>query len=97
VWINACGFTRKDIEAVYDGTAEKQFRYIPGTDIPIVHEGAFYADGADYAICFAWNFAPEIIQKQRKWLQGGGQFIVPHPEIRLVSSKTGLLEPSERV
>jgi SAM-dependent methyltransferase len=97
VWINACGFTRKDIEAVYDGTAEKQFRFIPGTDIPIVHEGAFYADGADYAVMFCWNFCDEVIQKQRKWLQGGGQFIVPHPEIRLVSAKSDLITKAQRV
>jgi len=97
VWINSCGFNRKDIEGVYDCTIEKQYRTIPGTDIPIVHEGAFYADGADYAIMFAWNFADEVIHKQQKWLKSGGAFIVPHPEIRIVSDKSSLPVTAEQV
>lgn len=88
VWINACGFKRQDIDAVYDYTPEKHWRFIPGTDIPIAFEGTFFADAADYAICFAWNFLPEVIKRQQKWLAGGGKFIVPHPEIRVISKDT---------
>lgn len=86
VWINACKFTRNQIEAVYDCTVEKLFRCIPGTDIPIVHEGGFYVDGPDYAICFAWNFREEILAKQAKWLKSGGKFIFPHPSIEVVGA-----------
>jgi methylation protein EvaC len=84
VWINACRFTRNQIEAIYDCTTEKLYRCIPGTDIPIAHEGAFYVDGPDYAILFSWNYTLEILQKQKKWLASGGQFILPHPDIRLI-------------
>lgn len=91
VWINACGFTRKELACVYDCTPEKWYRYIPGTDIPIVHEGGFYVDNPDYAVLFAWNFAAECLAKQGPWIKGGGKFIVPVPALRVIGldSDTG--------
>lgn len=88
VWINACGFTKEDIYGVYDGTMEKQYCTIPGTNIPVIHEGAFYADAADYAICFAWNYFAECKAKQHKWLETGGRWIVPVPEVRVIGLDT---------
>lgn len=84
VWINAMGLRRSDIECVYDGTPQKQYCTIPGTDIPVRHEGAFYADAADYAVVWAWNFLSEVITKNKKWTEGGGKFIVPVPEVRIL-------------
>lgn len=83
VWINAMGLTRQDLSCVYDCTPNKWYRYIPGTDIPVVNEGAFYVDDPEYAVIFSWNFAREIIDKNRKWMEGGGQFIVPIPDITI--------------
>jgi hypothetical protein len=87
VWINACGFRRTEIEAVFDCTPEKLYRNIPGTDIPVMHEGAFFVDGPDYAICFAWNFMDEIVAKNQKWLKAGGKFICPHPLIQIIGAQ----------
>lgn len=84
VWINACRFTRKQISFITDTTAEKLYRFSPGTDIPIVDEGALTRDLPDYAICFAWNYLPEILEKEKIFLSKGGKFIVPHPDIKVV-------------
>lgn len=84
VWINACGFTRKEIYGVYDSTPEKWYRYVPGTTIPVIHEGGFYVDNPDYAILFAWNFAAEVLTKQAKYVQNGGHFIVPIPKLKVI-------------
>jgi len=84
VWINACGFTKGQLYGVYDCTMEKQYCCVPGTNIPVIHEGAFYADAPDYAVVFAWNYLSEIVLKQEKWLGGGGQFIVPVPKLRTI-------------
>lgn len=91
VWINACGFNRTHIQAVYDCTPEKWYRTIPGTDIPVVNEGAFYADAADYAVMFAWNFQSEVLENHEKWMKGGGKFIIPVPRLRVIGidSDTG--------
>ena len=84
VWINAMKLNRYHLKAVYDCTPEKLYRYIPGTDIPVVHQGTFYADGPDYAVMFAWNYAAEILSTQKRWMEGGGKFIIPVPEIRII-------------
>jgi novobiocin biosynthesis protein NovU/D-mycarose 3-C-methyltransferase len=84
MWINACGFTKRDIEGIYDYTPQKLYTTTPGTDIPVVHEGGFYASAADYAVVWCWNFLPEILKRQEKWIQGGGRFIVPVPEVKIL-------------
>jgi len=78
VWINACGFTRDDIAFIVDSTPQKQGKFSPGTDIPIVPESELTNVTADMAICFAWNFMDEIIKKNKAWIDGGGTFINPH-------------------
>lgn len=89
VWINACGFTKDDIYGVYDGTLEKLYCSIPGTNIPVIHEGAFYVDGPDYAINFSWNFRAEIEAKQKKWFESGGKWIVPVPKLEVIGLDSG--------
>ena len=87
VWINACGFTRKDIEFIADATPEKQYRFSPGSDIPILPEGLLTGELSDYAICFAWNFFDEIRRKEKIFLERGGKWIIPHPEMKVVGAE----------
>jgi hypothetical protein len=84
VWVNACGFTRRHIEFVCDSTPSKQYKFSPGTNIPIVDEGALTRELPDLAICFAWNYAPEIIAKEKHFRDHGGKWIIPHPNIRVL-------------
>jgi novobiocin biosynthesis protein NovU/D-mycarose 3-C-methyltransferase len=84
VWLNAAGFSRKEIAWVSDTTPEKLYRLCPGTDIPVVDEGSLTRELPDYAVIFAWNYRNEIIEKEKLFLQNGGKFIVPHPEIQVV-------------
>lgn len=84
VWINACKLNRKHIRFICDNTPQKQWKFSPGSEIPIVDEGALLRDLPDYAVCFAWNFMPEILEKQQRYISKGGKFIVPVPEIHIV-------------
>lgn len=85
VWINACGFTRKQIKFICDNTPQKQYRFSPGSDIPIVDEGALLRELPDYAIIFGWNFLKEIEAKNQLYLSKGGKFIVPVPKLQVIS------------
>lgn len=85
VWMNACGFDRSYIRFITDSTPWKQWTFSPGTDIPIVDEGALIRDRPDYAIIFAWNYAKEIVEKNQEYLNLGGKFIIPIPEISIIS------------
>jgi novobiocin biosynthesis protein NovU/D-mycarose 3-C-methyltransferase len=76
VWINACGFTRKEIEFICDCTPEKQGKMSPGNDIMVVPESELMA-GVDVAILFAWNFKKEILAKNHEFISKGGRFLIP--------------------
>lgn len=86
VWINACKFTRRDISFICDSTPQKMWRLSPGSDIPIVDEGALLREAPDYVILFAWNFVTEVLRKHVDFTNRGGKFIVPVPTLRLLPS-----------
>jgi len=79
VWINACGFTADDLEFITDTTKWKLGKYVPGTNIPVVDQGALMREVPRYAVLFAWNYREEILKSQRPYIEAGGQFIIPVP------------------
>jgi novobiocin biosynthesis protein NovU/D-mycarose 3-C-methyltransferase len=84
VWLNACGFTKKDITFITDTTIAKQYCLSPGTDIPVTDPGALLRELPDYCILFAWNFATECLAKEALYRSKGGKFIIPVPTLRIV-------------
>lgn len=84
VWINACHFTKREILYVMDSTATKVYRSVPGTSIPVVNEGTHMFDACDYCVLFAWNYASEIIEREKQYLALGGKFILPIPAIKVI-------------
>lgn len=86
VWINACKFTRKEIQFICDATASKVYRTSPGSDIPIVHEGEHFTQCMDYVILFAWNFSQEIMDREKAYKHDGFKWIVPVPKIQIIDA-----------
>lgn len=84
VWINACGFTRKEISFIADNTPQKQWRMSPGNDIPVMDEGAILRDLPNYVVMWAWNYKAEILAKFSLARSKGVRFIVPVPAIEVV-------------
>lgn len=84
VWINACKFTRKDVSFISDNTPQKQWTFSPGSDIPIMDEGAILRDLPDYVIMWAWNYKAEILEKFALARSKGVKFIVPVPKIEII-------------
>jgi SAM-dependent methyltransferase len=70
---------------IADRSSLKQGLYTPGQHIPVVAPQRLIADQPDYVLLLAWNFADEIVQQQAEYLSRGGKFIVPVPEVRIVS------------
>lgn len=84
VWINACGFTRKDIAFIADNTPQKHWTFSPGTDIPVTDEGAILRELPDYVVLWAWNYRREILDKFRYARSKGVKFIIPVPKVEIV-------------
>lgn len=84
VFVNACKFTRRDIAFITDTTQGKLWKLSPGTDIPIVDEGAILRELPDYAICFAWNFREFILKNNETARSHGVKFVFPIPSLEIV-------------
>lgn len=75
--LNYCGFGPSDLAYVEDTTPYKIGCLTPGTHIPIVapHSQA----SPDAYLLLVWNYLGGVIRRERKFLEAGGQFIVPIP------------------
>jgi novobiocin biosynthesis protein NovU/D-mycarose 3-C-methyltransferase len=82
--LNTCGLGTKDLDYVIDNTPFKQNKVAPGSWLPVRPPEALLKDQPDFALILAWNFAPEIIQREQEYQRRGGRFIVPIPTPNVV-------------
>ena len=82
--MNYCGIGPDLISFVCDNTPAKQGLYTPGSHVPIRTPEDFNEADADYALLFAWNHADEIIEKEAKFREAGGRWIVYVPDVRVI-------------
>ncbi len=83
--LNYCGIGSAIIDFTVDRSPYKQGRFLPGSHIPVLSPEALMQRRPDYTVILPWNIADEIIAQQQDYLRGGGQFIIPIPEIRVVA------------
>lgn len=83
--LHQLGIKEGDIDYIIDDSPLKQNKYSPGLHIPIRAAEDARNHFTDYRIIFAWNFADSIIKNNLKYLEDGGIFIVPLPEIKLIT------------
>jgi SAM-dependent methyltransferase len=76
------GIDADDIDFIVDDSPLKQGLYSPGTHVPVVGADTLYERRPDYVLILAWNFAHAIMDKHSAFLDGGGRFIVPLPELK---------------
>ena len=78
------GLGSDEIDFIVDDSPLKQGLFSPGTHIPVLSPDALYDRQPDYVLILAWNFAKPIMEKHSSFLEGGGCFIVPLPELKTV-------------
>jgi C-methyltransferase-like protein/methyltransferase family protein/putative zinc binding protein len=54
------------------------------TRIPIISEEESRAMSPDYYLVLPWHFLDEFVEREREFFDGGGKFIVPLPEVRVI-------------
>lgn len=89
VWINAAKLTREHLRFICDNTPQKQWKFSPGSEIPITDEGALLRELPDYAVLFCWNFCTDVLANQMYYIQKGGKFILPVPDVKIVPEGKG--------
>lgn len=85
--LNYCGIDATYLDYVSDNTPTKQGLYLPGTRIRIRSEEYARQHPPDYFLLLAWNYAQEILQKERAYLEAGGKFVIPIPFPRIVGAE----------
>ncbi|MEP6742739.1 MAG: class I SAM-dependent methyltransferase [bacterium] len=80
---NYCGITPDLLQFISDTTPIKQNKYSPGVHIPVRPYQEFEAKYPDYALLFAWNHAEEIMAKEQKFQESGGEWIVYVPRVEV--------------
>ena len=61
------------------------------TNIEIISEETMRKNPPDYLLVLPWHFRNEIIEREKDYLNNGGQLIFPFPNFEIVSSKPKLL------
>lgn len=77
----------KMIDYIVDDNTAKQNTFSPGYHIPVFASDAIYERKPDYVLILAWRYAESIMKKHQKYLEQGGHFIVPLPEIKVIKKK----------
>ena len=73
--LNWTGLGPESISWIQDTTPGKAGRYMPGSRVPVRAPGT----KPDTYLLLAWNYLPDIIRREREFLDGGGRFIIPGP------------------
>ena len=84
VLLQFCNFTTKQIPFIAEVNEEKFGSFTPGTHIPIISEKEAKAMKPDYFLVLPWHFKNSILEREREYIENGGKFIFPLPEIEIV-------------
>jgi len=82
--LNSFGIDTSLVQLAVERSPLKFGLMIPGARIPIVDETT--VERPEAYLLLAWNFIDEILNKERAYLEAGGAFIVPVPELRVLTA-----------
>lgn len=82
--LNSFGIGPNLVAKAVEKNSMKVGMMIPGCRIPIVAETS---ERPDAYLVLAWNFLDEFLAKERHFLESGGEFIVPVPQLRVIGAK----------
>jgi len=84
-----CRFTSNEIKKIADRNPRKWGKYTVKSAIPIISEEEMRKDKPDYLLILPWAFLPEFLKRERDYLLGGGKFIIPVPEVKIIGAEGG--------
>lgn len=84
VLLQFCNITTKHIPYIAEVNDQKFGCYTPGTKIPIISEKEARDMKPDYFLALPWHFKNSILEREKEFIERGGKFIFPLPEIEIV-------------
>ena len=76
------------LDGACDKNPSKHGKYTVGTGIRIVSEEEARTQNPDYFLVLPYTFLQEFIERESDFLDRGGKFIVPLPELRVIGKET---------
>lgn len=76
------------LDFIVDDNRIKHGLFVPGCHIPVHPSAELLRQRPDYVVILAWQYAEPILRNNQAYLAQGGKFIVPAPEIRIISAET---------
>ncbi len=83
--LNYCGIREDFLDFVVDRNPYKHGKFLPGSRIPIHPVERLVEAKPDYVLILPWNIQQEIVSQMSVIREWGGKFIVPIPEVHVVS------------
>jgi SAM-dependent methyltransferase len=83
--LNYCGIRTDFLDYTVDRSPYKQGLFLPGTHIPIYQPDKIKETRPDYILILPWNLKNEIMGQLGYVREWGGQFVVPIPEVKILS------------
>lgn len=77
------GIDAKLIKKAAEKNPEKWGKIMSSVGIPIISEDEARQDHPDYFLVLPWFFREEFIEREKEYLQKGGKFIFPLPELEV--------------
>jgi len=75
-----------NFDYLVDDFGAKHGLYSPGMHVPVYSSERIYEDRPDVIIVLAWRYFEKIIKRHQEFLAGGGQFIIPLPDIKIIGN-----------
>jgi hypothetical protein len=82
-----CGIDKELVPKAADRNPDKWGRHTLGTNIEIISEEQARAERPDYFLVLPWHFFDEFKERERSFLEAGGKFILPLPEVRVIGKE----------
>ena len=79
------------LDYIVDDNESKHDKFTPGYHIPIYSTSKLIDEKPDSVILLAWLYQAVILKKNMNYLEQGGKFLVPLPEVRIVNETNLIL------
>ena len=86
-FLQFCNINDKLIKKVADRDPEKLGKRTIGTNLLIISEEQARKEKPDYFLILPWHFAEFFKEREKKFLDEGGKFIVPIPKFQIISNQ----------